>query len=289
MNKIHQIILTLISQIQEKKIENGENDRDVRQWKKEMKSTYNPFLQERDKLIAVLKQKQAVEAQEKEKEILRAEEIKLETEKKRLTEIYQKQAMSEEQAGLKKIQIREENVEGKCKAELAMVEKKLKSEKVSHQDQAKLPKLQITQFNGTTADWVQFENTFITQVEKKQISDEVKFGYLLEMVCPKVRERIANIKPGSLGYKTAWERQCREYGQTQVVVNVHVSEIINIAVVRGTHFERVNNFHLNMSKTYDALQTLGKSDTLAGLVMTTIDKLPHVKPDLVKTNEDWEK
>ena len=80
MNKIHKIILTLISQIQERKIENGEKDRDVRQWKKEMKSTYNPFLEERDKLIAVLKQKQEVEAQEEEKEILRAEEIKLEAE-----------------------------------------------------------------------------------------------------------------------------------------------------------------------------------------------------------------
>ena len=73
MNKIHKIILTLISQIQERKIENGEKDRDVRQWKKEMKSTYNPFLEERDKLIAVLKQKHA--AQEKEKEIIRAEKL----------------------------------------------------------------------------------------------------------------------------------------------------------------------------------------------------------------------
>ena len=68
MNKIHKIILTLISQIQQRKIENGEKDRDVRQWKIEMKSTYNPFLEERDKLIAVLKQKQAVEAQEKKRD-----------------------------------------------------------------------------------------------------------------------------------------------------------------------------------------------------------------------------
>ena len=68
----------------------------------EIKSTYNPFLEERDKLIAVLKQKQAVETQEKEKEILRVKEIKLEAEKKRLTEINQKQAMFEEQAGLKR-------------------------------------------------------------------------------------------------------------------------------------------------------------------------------------------
>ena len=40
MNKIHKIILTLISQIQERKIENGEKGPDVRQWKKEIKSTY---------------------------------------------------------------------------------------------------------------------------------------------------------------------------------------------------------------------------------------------------------
>ena len=66
MNKIHQIILTS-SQIQEKKIENREKERDVRQWRKEMKSTYNPFLKERDKLAAVLQQKQAVEAQGKKK------------------------------------------------------------------------------------------------------------------------------------------------------------------------------------------------------------------------------
>ena len=209
MNKIHNILLTLISQIQEMKTENGEKDRDVRQWEKEMKSTYNPFLEERDKLIAVLKQKQAVDAQEKEKEILRAEEIKLEAEKKKLTEINQQQTMFEEQAGLKRYRLEKEMWKEKYKAELAMVEKKLKAKEISHQDQAKLPKLQITQFNGTAADWVRFENKFITQVDKKQISDGVKFGYLLQMVCPRVRTRIANLKPGSLGYKTAWERLCR--------------------------------------------------------------------------------
>ena len=66
-----------------------------------------------------------------------------------------------------------------------------------------------------------------------------------------------------------------------MAVNAHVSEIINLTAVKGTNFEKVYN--------YDALQTLGKSDTLAGLVITTINKLPHVKPDLVTTDEDKEK
>ena len=74
-----------------------------------------------------------------------------------------------------------------------------------------------------------------------------------------------------------------------MAVNAHVSEIINLTAVKSTNFERVYNFHQKLSKSYDALQTLGKSDTLAGLAMTTIDKLPHAKPDLVRTDEDWEK
>ena len=130
---------------------------------------------------------------------------------------------------------------------------------------------------------------FITQVDKKQISDEVTFGYLLEIVCPQVRARIADLESGSLGHKTAWERLYREYGRTQVAVNANVSEIINLTAVKGTNFERVYNFQQKLSKSYDALQTLGKGDTLAGLVITTINKLPHVKPDLVTTDEDKEK
>ena len=73
------------------------------------------------------------------------------------------------------------------------------------------------------------------------------------------------------------------------MVDAHVSVIINLAAIKGTNFERVNDSHKKLSKSYDALQASGKSDTLAGLVMTTIDKLPHVKPDLVRTDENWEK
>ena len=55
-------------------------------------------------------------------------------------------------------------------------------EKAARATQAKLSKLKITQFNGTTSDWVRFENMFVTQVDSKPISDEEKFAYLLELV-----------------------------------------------------------------------------------------------------------
>jgi hypothetical protein len=79
-------------------------------------------------------------------------------------------------------------------------------EKASKSPQAKLAKLTITSFKGTASDWVRFENMFLTQVDCKPITDEEKFGCLLEMMSGKVRDKICNFKPGSVDYKMAWER-----------------------------------------------------------------------------------
>ena len=116
---------------------------------------------------------------------------------------------------------------------------------------AKLPKLRITPFKGTSSDWVRFENNMF-----------------------KGREKISNLNPGTLGYKTAWERLQKEYGQTKLVVNAHMDEIINLTPVKGSSFEKVREFYEVLSKNYDALQTLGEADMLRGFVMTTLKKLP---------------
>ena len=50
---------------------------------------------------------------------------------------------------------------------------------------------------------------FLIQVDAKSISDEEE-----ESVRLKVRDRIANLKPGHIGYKTAWQRLKKEFGQT---------------------------------------------------------------------------
>jgi hypothetical protein len=71
-----------------------------------------------------------------------------------------------------------------------MTQEKMEIEKSARGTTAKLPKLKITPFKGTATDWLRFENIFLTQVHGKPITDEEKFGYLLEMVCPKVRDKI---------------------------------------------------------------------------------------------------
>ena len=91
--------------------------------------------------------------------------------------------------------------------------------------------------------------------DSKPITEEEKFGYLLEMVSGKVRDKISNLKPGSLGYKIAWERLKKEYGQTRLVVNAHVDEIVNLSPVRGYSYEREQVFYETLSRNHDALHS----------------------------------
>ena len=46
---------------------------------------------------------------------------------------------------------------------------------------------------------------FLMQVDARYISDEEKFRNLVESVSPKMKDRIGNLNPGIVGYKTAWD------------------------------------------------------------------------------------
>lgn len=69
---------------------------------------------------------------------------------------------------------------------------------------------------------------------------------------------------------------------------MHVQEIVNPLSVRGTHFLRIQEFYESLIKNYDALVMMGESDMLRGFVVFTLNKLPHVKPDLGQTDDNWE-
>ena len=73
-----------------------------------------------------------------------------------------------------------------------------------------------------------------------------------------------------------------------MVVNAHVNEIIKLPVIQGTRYWKTLSFYEKLSKSFFfyALKTFGKGDTLTGLVMTTINKLPHVKPDVVCIDDE---
>ena len=167
----------------------------------------------------------------------------------------------------------------KIDAQLETTQKQLGLEKEACSTTAKLPKLIITPSKGTPTHWVSFANMFVTQVQNKSISAEEKFGFLLDMVNPNVQAKIANLKPGEIGYTIAWKRLKSKSGQSKLVVNTHVE---------GSKYMKIQEFYESVSRFYDAFLTVGEADMFRGLAMSTLNKLPQVRPDIVPTDENWE-
>ena len=67
------------------------------------------------------------------------------------------------------------------------MEKKMKSQN------AKLPKLTITRFQGTSKDWIRFASQYHVQVDNQPVNKTVKFEYLLQLVSGLCHDLIGNI------------------------------------------------------------------------------------------------
>ena len=70
-----------------------------------------------------------------------------------------------------------------------------------------------------------------------------------------------------------------------------MEEIIKLPVVRGSNYARIQDFHHHLARNFDALKTLGEDAMLSGLVVSTLNKVPMVKPDLVHLDEslkEWD-
>ena len=71
-------------------------------------------------------------------------------------------------------------------------------------------------------------------------------------------------------------------------MNAHVEEIVTLPVIKGSNYLKIQEFYESVSRNYDALLTMGEADMLRGLVMSTLNKIPQVRPAIVPTDENWE-
>ena len=149
------------------------------------------MLAQNEKLFKVLNEKECEINEEnlrkdnenKEREQLREEKRILERQKQ-LAEMEEKMRRErlEQEKAIMKERMKEEIKLAEKKLVEKLAEKKLEIEYETKASYSKLPELKVTPFNGTMADWVRFSNMFSSQVLSKGFSDEIKFGYLLEMV-----------------------------------------------------------------------------------------------------------
>ena len=80
---------------------------------------------------------------------------------------------------------------------------------------AKLPKLEISKFQGTFLDWMRFWNQFESEIDKAELTQVATFSYLKELLVPSVRASIDGLPFTTKGYERAKSILKTKYGKIQ--------------------------------------------------------------------------
>ena len=157
-----------------------------------------------------------------------------------------------------------------------------------HGTATKLPKLTITKFNGSYANWMPFWNEHEAEIDSTDINPVTKFAYLKELVEPKVRADIDGLPFTTEGYERAKNILKSEYGRTSEIANAYIQNIMDLPTVNGMQPAKVHGFYKTLLYNVQSLETLGKLERVNGMARSVLEKLKGVKADLVRGDESWQ-
>ncbi|XP_068739951.1 uncharacterized protein [Montipora capricornis] len=180
-----------------------------------------------------------------------------------------------------------EKLEQKLKYE-AKIEENRKCQIKEQSINAKLPKLQITRFNGTHTDWLRFWNQFKAEIDSADVPQITKFSYLTELLEPRVRITVDGLPFTIEGYERAKSILNTNYGKVSEIVNAYVNNVMSLPAIHGTNPNKIMEFYQKLSPNLQALETMGKLKEINGYVRMTLDKLEGIKGDLVRTDDNWQ-
>ena len=155
-----------------------------------------------------------------------------------------------------------------------------RSQSKSNLMRVKLPKLEISRFNGSPTDFTRFWNTFSEEIDRSELPGTSKFSYLKEYLGPKVRPLIESLPFNTEGYTRAKTILESRYGRTSEIVTAHIQKIMNLQTVNGTNPTKVNEFYETLLKNVQALETMGKLESVNGYVRMVLDRLPGIRSEL---------
>ena len=261
-------------QVQEIKLEAGEDGAAVFEWGNEFENKLDKALEAVEELTNAITRMKGRETREEENQEAQEREK-------------QRKRRFEEERELEELRIKLRNQDFSMK----------KSDTAEPRDRdinARLPKLTITPFKGTLLDWQRFWNQFTTEIDKKNMPCVTKFSYLRELVDGNVQPLINGLPFTTEGYARAKSILSSKYGRSSEVANAHIQEILALPTVylhrniSSQDVKTIHDFYEKLLTHVQALDTMGKLNEIKGYVRMTLDKLPDIRADLVRTSEDWQ-
>ena len=152
---------------------------------------------------------------------------------------------------------------------------------------AKLPKIEVSKFSGDILDYFRFWSTFSTDIDDSNLPETSKFSYLKELLAPKVRYLVDGLPFTAEGYERAKEILKQKFGQESEIISAHVSKITNLAIIRNSNPAQIQEFYEVLVCHVQALETMDRLNSVNGYTRTILDRLPGIRADLVRDDENW--
>ena len=92
----------------------------------------------------------------------------------------------------------------------------------------------------------------------------------------------------SEGYTRANNILMTKYAKPRAVANAHIQCIMGLSVITETNPTRINEFYEKLVTNIQTLESMGKKKGIRGYVRPTLDKLPGIKSDLVRLDDNWQ-
>ena len=172
--------------------------------------------------------------------------------------------------------------------QLTRIEIKTNQNESRESPRVELPKLVITKFQGNHLDWIRFWSLFELEIDNSDLSPVSKFSYLKELLIPKVRLSVDGLHFAAEGYNRAKIMLKSKFGKPSEVANAYIVGITNLPNINHPVTAKIHDFYEKLGTNVQSLDTMGKLDEIKGYVRLTLDKLPSIRADLVRTDDNWQ-
>ena len=142
----------------------------------------------------------------------------------------------------------------------------------SHGLSAKLPKLNISRFNGTYEDWPRFWNQFVEIIDKTAMPGVTKFAYLKSFLDPKVKKSVEGLPFTNEGYNRAPSILLDKHGKDAEIIKAYTQHIFDLPTIPNQDVYQIHEFCDKLTFLVQSLQTMGKLEQVNGYVAMTLDK-----------------
>ena len=149
----------------------------------------------------------------------------------------------------------------------------------SHESEAKklgikLPEFHIKKFDGNKLKWLAFKNVYVALIHtRSDISDVVKFTFLLDSISGKASEIIGAINLSSEGYQAAWNNLMRVYDKPKAISQANIIHfgIVNLPKCKHGSADELRNLLNLLTSHLASLNALDiKTDKMSELFIINI-------------------